>query len=879
MKALLKVLLLLALIPIFLVLVLPLFLNPNDYKDEISAWVADNTGRRLTLEGDLELSFFPWVGVEVHQAALSQPAGFGDPPFARVQVAQVRLSLPALLRGRVEVGEVLGAGLSLHLIRAADGRTNWQDWSGRGAVPAVAVRPLSPAVRDAWVGSEPLTPPLPAGSGEGIDLAGVRILWDDQEVPRDGKARGDGDQVTQLLLEDLSVTIPRLDPKGPLDLRVSGQVTGLGREGAAHLVLEATTRLPAADQTLIPTPFTLRLQDLTLGDQGRLEAQLRGTVEGDLKVAAYRFTGLELTLEVNGGGLATKPVRLTGRGELDWNGGAETAALRHLVLESGSLRLRGAGTATGLGHVPDWRGVMTLEPWNARTWLSDQGLALAPLADAGALTRVALTADWRWTGGRLDLGELDLALDETRVQGDGSWIPGAPGRFEFDLRADRLALDGYLPPPEVATLMPTAEGLASSAPAAEAWGLSSPPAQRLASSSLSGPSTATMTPSSHEELPMAMVSVPTSPWVAKPPPLPVRLLAPEAMAQEQRPPQTSIQGPMPPEGWLPAQGEGPSQDKVMGVRREATRDSTWGMVRPASAAPARSSPLGAIALDGRVRIDHLTWRGLTFGGFDGHLSGKEAQFLVREQVAHFYSGSLSGEVELDARPAVPLISLRQKAVGVSFGDLLRALLGEESPLSGLGDLEAELTSQGLTKAELLASLSGRAGLRMPEGQFQGFDLEALVQGIEAQIRGQAPPGKPQGGGRTRFSRLGATARIEQGILNTQDLRVESGHFRVNGKGRIDLPREALDLTLLARVEQAPAGSSLKQVEGINIPLRVTGGLQSPQIQIDPGPVVEELAKRRIQRELGGPKGDALKQLEQRTGIPGLEQGLKSLLGR
>jgi AsmA protein len=303
------------------------------------------------------------------------------------------------------------------------------------------------------------------------------------------------------------------------------------------------------------------------------------------------------------------------------------------------------------------------------------------------------------------------------------------------------------------------------------------------------------------------------------------------------------------------------------------------MIRPASAAPVRSSPFGAIALDGRVRIDHLTWRGLTFGGFDGHLSGQEAQFLLREQVARFYSGSLSGEVELDTRPAVPLISLRQKAVGMSFGDLLRALQGEESPLSGLGDLEAEVTTRGLTKAELLASLSGRAGLRMPEGEFQGFDLEALVQGIEAQIRGKAPPGKPQGGGRTRFSRLGATARIEQGILNTEDLRVESGHFRVNGKGRIDLSREVLDLALLARVEQAPAGSSLKQVEGINIPLRVTGGLQSPEIQIDPGPVVEELAKRRIQRELGGPEVDALKQLEQRTRIPGLEQGLKSLLGR
>ena len=107
----------------------------------------------------------------------------------------------------------------------------------------------------------------------------------------------------------------------------------------------------------------------------------------------------------------------------------------------------------------------------------------------------------------------------------------------------------------------------------------------------------------------------------------------------------------------------------------------------------------------------------------------------------------------------------------------------------------------------------------------------------------------------------------------------TSHFKASGTGQIDLPRRELDLTLVARADQAPAGSTLEQIKGINIPVRVTGSFDFPEYRLDAGPVIEELARRRLQRELGGSEGNALQQLEQRTGIRGLEQGLKSLLGR
>ena len=38
-----------------------LIFDPNKYKAEISAAVLNATGRELTFQGDLKLTFFPWL--------------------------------------------------------------------------------------------------------------------------------------------------------------------------------------------------------------------------------------------------------------------------------------------------------------------------------------------------------------------------------------------------------------------------------------------------------------------------------------------------------------------------------------------------------------------------------------------------------------------------------------------------------------------------------------------------------------------------------------------------------------------------------------------------------------------------------------------------
>ncbi|HED18025.1 MAG TPA: AsmA family protein, partial [Gammaproteobacteria bacterium] len=84
-------------------IILPLVVNPNDFKDEIAAAVKSETGRTLSIEGDIELSVFPWLGLDVGPVSLSNAAGFSARPFASMKAVQVRIKLLPLLSKELEM--------------------------------------------------------------------------------------------------------------------------------------------------------------------------------------------------------------------------------------------------------------------------------------------------------------------------------------------------------------------------------------------------------------------------------------------------------------------------------------------------------------------------------------------------------------------------------------------------------------------------------------------------------------------------------------------------------------------------------------------------------------------------------------------------------
>src|SRR5690606_36616645 len=94
-----------------------------------TSWVEERTGRSFSIDGDLELAFFPWLAIETEAVTLGHPPGFDlDEPFATVERMSAGVKLLPLLERRFEIGSVRIDGVRLNLLRGANGRGNWEDF-------------------------------------------------------------------------------------------------------------------------------------------------------------------------------------------------------------------------------------------------------------------------------------------------------------------------------------------------------------------------------------------------------------------------------------------------------------------------------------------------------------------------------------------------------------------------------------------------------------------------------------------------------------------------------------------------------------------------------------------------------------------------------
>ncbi|MFT4561707.1 MAG: hypothetical protein ACI9BW_001449 [Gammaproteobacteria bacterium] len=104
--------------------------DPNDFKEQIATKVFDETGRQLTLDGDIEWAFWPKIKLKAGPLALSNAPGFGDEPFFAAEEIQIAVATLPLLKSQIEMDTVKLYGAKVNLAANAEGITNWADLAG-----------------------------------------------------------------------------------------------------------------------------------------------------------------------------------------------------------------------------------------------------------------------------------------------------------------------------------------------------------------------------------------------------------------------------------------------------------------------------------------------------------------------------------------------------------------------------------------------------------------------------------------------------------------------------------------------------------------------------------------------------------------------------
>jgi len=104
---------------------LALFIDANKYKPEIEQYVRDHYKRSVKFDGDLSLSLFPRIALDLPQTTLSNLAG--DRTSASVRSGRVSVALLPLLHRRIEVDAISIDGLAATIERRRDGTTSIDD--------------------------------------------------------------------------------------------------------------------------------------------------------------------------------------------------------------------------------------------------------------------------------------------------------------------------------------------------------------------------------------------------------------------------------------------------------------------------------------------------------------------------------------------------------------------------------------------------------------------------------------------------------------------------------------------------------------------------------------------------------------------------------
>ncbi|MCK5499020.1 MAG: AsmA family protein, partial [Gammaproteobacteria bacterium] len=143
-----------------------MYFDPNDHKDRIIAKVEAETGRQLKLEGDINLSYYPWLGLEVSGVTLGNAEGFGDAPFLHADVVALRIKTMPLLKKQYELDTLKLHGVEINLAKNKEGVSNWDD--------------LVHEEKDDSKKQEPIK--LAAVILGGVDIKDTRFTWDDQST-------------------------------------------------------------------------------------------------------------------------------------------------------------------------------------------------------------------------------------------------------------------------------------------------------------------------------------------------------------------------------------------------------------------------------------------------------------------------------------------------------------------------------------------------------------------------------------------------------------------------------------------------------------------------------------------------------------------------
>ena len=392
---------LLAFIVVLLAYVM-LFVNPNDFKDELKSVALEKANVNLRLDGDISWSFFPWLGLELENIGVALGT---DAEILQFDRAEFGLAILPLLEKKIQVNKVNLVNLKASLNKDAQGQGNWQldilesSASNSQATSGSSSATTTPSVEDSSESATPMN--LPDIQLDELRIENAQVTYRDE-------------QTKQLINATFNVQLNDVqwDKAWPMAMDVA--LTQSDLQGNTPLQLKAKLN---ANLAVFPERESLSLDSLVLS--------------GDVSSDALPTSPIEVKLSAT---------------NIDLDLPQENVLVEGLALSTLGLNVDAKIQAYQVLSSPQFSGVLSIGEFNPRYLMTRLNLPIPDMSDDTALTKARANIAFEGNLDSITAQPISITMDETKIEANAV-VDLSPLRWDVSIAGKNLNVDRYLPTP------------------------------------------------------------------------------------------------------------------------------------------------------------------------------------------------------------------------------------------------------------------------------------------------------------------------------------------------------------------------------------------------------------------------------------------------
>ena len=228
-----------------------------------------------------------------------------------------------------------------------------------------------------------------------------------------------------------------------------------------------------------------------------------------------------------------------------------------------------------------------------------------------------------------------------------------------------------------------------------------------------------------------------------------------------------------------------------------------------------------------MQVDQLLLRGLDIGRLRADVNGRNGVISMDPLRFELAGGRVEEQASINVGVYPATWTESVKVRDVQLQPVLKAL-SDNDMLSGSLQMDTRLGGRGLLPEAAMARLNGTGNVLLRDGSIKGFDIAAMLRNIQNLGMGSGEQKK------TDFSQMSGSFKITNGVAKNDDLFVASPLFRLTGYGVVNLLSKQMDYHLKPRLVGTAVGQGDSEAvrKGLEVPLRLIGPLDKPQVKLE-----------------------------------------------